>query len=78
MEPCGTPASVFLGLDISPSTETLDCLWDIYELIRFIKFTESCNFDTLCNKPGCHVVSKAFSVSKNTAAVDILLKFRVT
>jgi hypothetical protein len=27
----------------------------------------------------CHVVSKAFSVSKNTGAVDtILLKFKVT
>jgi hypothetical protein len=36
-------------------------------------------FDNLYNKPECHAVSKAFSMSKNTAAVDILLlKLRVT
>jgi hypothetical protein len=35
------------------------------------------NSDSLYSRPGCHVVSKAFSMSKNTAAVDILiLKFR--
>jgi hypothetical protein len=35
--------------------------------------------DNLFSKPECHVVLKAFSMSKNTAAVDILLlKLRVT
>jgi hypothetical protein len=77
MELCDTPASISLGVDSSPSTETLNFLCDLY-LISFITLTESCYFDNLYNKPGCHVVSKAFSVSKNTAAVDILLKFRVT
>jgi hypothetical protein len=41
-----------------------------------INVTGKCNLDNLYSKPGCHVVSKAFSLSKNTAAVD-MLKFRV-
>jgi hypothetical protein len=40
---------------------------------------EHSNFYNLYSRPGCQVVSKAFSISKNTAAVDILLlKFKVT
>jgi hypothetical protein len=27
-EPCGTPAFIFLGVDISPSTETLNFLFE--------------------------------------------------
>jgi hypothetical protein len=46
--------------------------------MSLIKLTEKSNFDTLYSKPVCHVVSKAFSISKNTAAVDMLLKLRVT
>jgi hypothetical protein len=49
------------------------------EIISLIKLVEKCIFDNLYSKPGCYVVSKAFSISKNTAVVDILLlKFRVT
>jgi len=78
-KPCGTPASISLWVDISPSTETLNCLWDRYGLINFIKLNESCNFDNSYNKSGCHVLSKAFSIFKNTATMDILLlKCRVT
>jgi hypothetical protein len=34
--------------------------------------------DSVCSKPECHVVSEAFTMSKNTAAIDILLlKLRV-
>jgi hypothetical protein len=41
------------------------------------RLVQNCNSDSLYSRPGCHVVSKAFSMSKNTAAVDILLlKFR--
>jgi hypothetical protein len=29
--------------------------------------------ENLCSKPGCLEVSKAFSISKNIAAVEILL-----
>jgi hypothetical protein len=77
-EPCGAPACISLGVDSLPSTEILNFLFDSYELMSLIKFTGNCNFDNLYSKPGCHVVSKAFSTSKNTAAVDILLlKFRV-
>jgi hypothetical protein len=39
----------------------------------------NCNSDSVYSRPGCHVVSKAFSMSRNTATVDILLlKFRET
>jgi hypothetical protein len=65
-------------VDNSPSTETLNFLFVRYESISFAKFAGNHNFDILYSKPECHVVSKAFSISKNTAAVDILLlKFRV-
>jgi hypothetical protein len=44
-----------------------------------IKLAENFNLDSLYNKPECHVVSKAFSKSKNIAAVVILLlKVRAT
>jgi hypothetical protein len=49
------------------------------ELMSFIKLVENSNLDNLYSKPECHVVSKAVSMSKITAAVDILLlKLRVT
>jgi hypothetical protein len=39
---------------------------------------ENYNCDNFYSRPECHVVSKAFSITKNTAAVDILLlKFSV-
>jgi hypothetical protein len=34
---------------------------------------ENCKLDNLYNSAGYHVVSKAFSISKNAAAVDMLL-----
>jgi hypothetical protein len=39
---------------------------------------ESINLINLYSKPGCQVLSKAFSISKNTAAAERLLKFKVT
>jgi hypothetical protein len=78
-EPCGTPAFMYLGVDIFPSTETLNFLCERNDPTSLMKLVENCNLDNLWSKPGCHVVSKAFSISKNTAAVDILLfKCRVT
>jgi hypothetical protein len=41
--------------------------------MSFIKFVEKYNFDSMYSKPERHVVSKAYSISKNTAAVDKLL-----
>jgi hypothetical protein len=47
--------------------------------MSLIKLFGNSNLLNLYSKPGCHVVSKVFSISKNTAAVDILLlKLRVT
>jgi hypothetical protein len=59
------------GSDISPSTETLNFLCEKKEPISFIKLVENSNLDNLYSKPECHVLSNAFSMSKNTAAVDI-------
>jgi hypothetical protein len=36
-EPCGTPACMYLGVDISPSTETLNFRSERKELISFVK-----------------------------------------
>jgi hypothetical protein len=30
---------------------------------------ENCNLDNLCKKQGCYIMSKAFSISKKTAAI---------
>jgi hypothetical protein len=72
-ETCGTPTFIYLGVDISPSTETLNFLYERNELMSSIRLVENSIVDNLYSKLGCHNVSKAFSVYKNTAAVDILL-----
>jgi hypothetical protein len=59
-EPCSTPAFISLGVDISPSTQTLNFLFERNELISFIILAEKFKFDNLYNKPGCQVVSKVF------------------
>jgi hypothetical protein len=44
-----------------------------------IRLKEKMNSDNLYSKPRCHVVSKAFSIFKNTVAIDVLLlMFKVT
>jgi len=68
-EPCGSPVCISLGVDNSPSTEIVNVLLVRIVLISFVKFVGNCNFDVLYSKPGFHVVSKAFSISGNTAAV---------
>jgi hypothetical protein len=78
-EPCGTPEPTFLGDESLPSTETFNFLLVKKEAINLMRLIENCNSDSLYSRPHCHVMSKAFSISKNTAAVDILLlKFRET
>jgi hypothetical protein len=67
------------GVDILPSTETLNFNCEISLLINFIRRVEITNSGQFYSKPVCHVVSEAFSIFKNTVAVDILLlKFTVT
>jgi hypothetical protein len=78
-ETYGTPAFVSLGIDTSPSTETLNFRCERFELICLIKLVEHSKLHNLYIKQGSHVLLKAFSISKNIAAVDILfLKLRVT
>jgi hypothetical protein len=79
IELCGTPACISLAVDISPSTETLNLRCERKDPISLVKLFENSNFGNFYSKPECHVVSKTFSMSKNTVAVDILLlKLRVS
>jgi hypothetical protein len=44
-----------------------------------MRLAENCGFDNLYSRLFCHVVSKAFSISKNVPAVDkLVLKLKVT
>jgi len=74
-ETCGTPTC----MGSSPSTTTLNILLEMNELKNLIKLGERCKSDSSYSKPGCHVVPNAFSTSKKTVVMDILLlKFMVT
>jgi hypothetical protein len=66
-------------VEISPSTETEFSIRKT-ELMSLIKLAEKATFDNLytSSKPVYRVVSNAFSISKNTAAVVLLLKLRVS
>jgi hypothetical protein len=47
--------------------------------MNLTKLVENSNLDNLYRNPGCHVLLRIFSMSKNTAAIDmLLLKLRVT
>jgi hypothetical protein len=46
-EPCGIPACMYLGVDISPSTEALNFLCERNELVSLIKLVENCNLDNI-------------------------------
>jgi hypothetical protein len=79
MEPCCTPACISwwcgqfalnYNSEFSVGNEWAN---------KFDEAGRKMQFGSLYSKPGCHVVSKAFSISKKTAALEILLlKFRVT
>jgi len=58
---------------LSPSVATLNFLLERNEPVSLIKLAGKCNVGTVYSKAGCHIVLKAFSISKNTTAVDILL-----
>lgn len=47
--------------------------------ISIMRLVDNSNSDSLCTRQKCCVVPKAFSMSKNTAAIEILLlKFKLT
>jgi hypothetical protein len=49
------------------------------EATGLMRLVENPNSDNLYNRPECHVLLKAFSISKKTALDDmLLLKFRET
>jgi hypothetical protein len=80
-KPWGTPIAIAMatGVANSPATMTSNFLSLRKKAISLTRLVENSHSDNLCSRPQCHVVSKAFSISKNTAAVDILLlKFGVT
>jgi hypothetical protein len=62
-EPCGTPVCISLAVDISASPETLNFLRK-KTVNKLNRLFENFNSDNSHSKPRCHVVTKAFSVSK--------------
>jgi hypothetical protein len=46
-EPCGTPACMYLGVDIAPCTKILNFRCERNEPISLIKLIENCNVDNL-------------------------------
>jgi hypothetical protein len=73
------PLLVFLLAHTFCLQQRLNFLLERKELISRIKLVKNFNLDNSYSKPECHVLSKAFSIYKNTAAIDIfLLKFKVT
>jgi hypothetical protein len=64
---------IFLGAENSPSTKTLNFLSVRKEAFSLMRLVGHYNFDNVYGSPDCHVVSKALSISKNTATVDIFL-----
>jgi hypothetical protein len=46
-EPCGTPACMHFGLDILPSTETLNFRCERMKLISLIKLVEKFNLNNV-------------------------------
>jgi hypothetical protein len=73
------PTPVSLGVDNSPSTDTSNFLFVRKGAISLMRPAENFNSDSLYSRPEYHVVPKAFSMSKNSTATDILLlKFIAT
>jgi hypothetical protein len=73
----GTPALFFYAWTFR-LRQKLYFRSDRKELLSLIKFVKNCNLCNSYNRPVCHVVTEAFSIFKNTAAVDmLLLKFKV-
>jgi hypothetical protein len=72
MEPWGTPPAISLGVENSLSTKTLTFLL-VRKATSLMRLVENSDSDNLHCRPECYVVSQASSISKNTAAVDILL-----
>jgi hypothetical protein len=67
---CTSTDSKYNGIGKKSLTETLSTL---RERIRAISLIEHFSLSNFYIKPRCHFVSKVFSTSKNTAAVEILL-----
>jgi hypothetical protein len=74
------PAAPLLVYTLAQTFHLRPKLWILSENEKsLITLTENFNSGNLYSKPRCHVVSNAFSISKNTAAIDmLLLKFKVT
>jgi hypothetical protein len=77
-EPYGIPACISLGVDISPSAETLNFRCERKEPISLIKLVENYNFDNLYSRPVCRGVKGFFDVQEHRSQDILLLKLRVT
>jgi hypothetical protein len=59
-ETCGSRACISLGVDISPSTETLNFLFERKELMSLIFSAENFNVNNVYSRPGCQDLSDTF------------------
>jgi hypothetical protein len=76
-ESCGTPAFISLSIDILPSTKTLNFLSERDELIRLIRLDENSILNNLYSKPGCHKVSKAFSIQEYRSCRHVIVQIKI-
>jgi hypothetical protein len=72
------PLLVSLGVGILPSTETLNIFLRKKKLLSLFRLIENFNTENLHSNRGRNIVSKALSIFRNTAAIDmVLLKLNV-
>jgi hypothetical protein len=62
MELRGTPAAMFLDVENSPSTKTINFLSVRKEAISLIRFVENSNADILHSRTECHIISSSIVV----------------
>jgi hypothetical protein len=68
-----TPSFISLGVDISPSTETLNFLRETKELMSLIRLIENFNSDNLYSKPRC-----LFNIQEESSLGYAVVEFKVT
>ena len=70
-DPCGTPASIFLVVDVVSSILTLNVRLVRYDSVMFVIAGGIPLTFILQRSPSCHTLSKAFSISRKIAPVGV-------
>ena len=79
MDPCGTLAAILYSFDLTPLTDTINFLsLKKFEMILVVRYVGTLCLSNLKINPRCQTVSKAFSKSTKSIAVDLfLLEFKL-